>query len=271
MGILNTTPDSFSDGGEFAESGQALDHALEMEAEGAAIIDIGGESTRPGAAEVGVEEELARVVPVVRAFARARGDGTLISVDTSKAEVAEAAVAVGADVINDVSGLCGDRRMLETAAGCGAGLVVMHMKGNPRTMQASPEYGDVVSEVREFFEERLESCDAAGIDRGRLCFDPGIGFGKSLDHNLELLRRLPELRVGDRPLLIGVSRKSFIGKLVGSDAVADRSWGTVALTAFTTELGVEIHRVHEVRPNLEAMRMAEAIRYGAPASDPGGR
>lgn len=262
MGILNTTPDSFSDGGEFSGLRAALEHAREMEAEGAAIIDVGGESTRPGAAEVEVEEELERVVPVIREFARARRPATMISVDTSKPEVAEAAVAAGADVINDVTGLRGDERMLEVAAECGAGLVVMHMKGTPRTMQASPEYADVVSEVREFFEERLESCQSAGIDPERICFDPGIGFGKSLQHNLELLRRLPELRVGTRPLLIGVSRKSFIGKLVGSDAVAKRSWGTVALTAYARELGVEVHRVHEVRPNLEALRMAEAISFG---------
>ncbi len=262
MGILNTTPDSFSDGGEFADLEQALAHASGMEQEGAAIIDVGGESTRPGAAEVGVEEELARVVPVIEQFFRLRQAGTLISIDTSKAAVARAAVEAGADVINDVTGLRGDAAMLEVVARCGAGLVIMHMKGTPRTMQASPEYVDVVSEVREFFEERLELCQSAGIDPERICFDPGIGFGKSLQHNLELLRHLPELRVGTRPLLIGVSRKSFIGKLVGSDAVAERSWGTVALTAYARELGVEVHRVHEVRPNLEALRMAEAISSG---------
>lgn len=259
MGILNTTPDSFSDGGEFATIARALAHACEMEAEGAAIIDVGGESTRPGAAEVGEEEELARVVPVVEQFSRLRHPGTLISVDTSKAEVAQAAVAAGAEVINDVTGLRGDPRMLEVAAGCKAGLVIMHMKGTPRTMQEAPHYADVVAEVREFFEAALARCLGAGIDAGRICFDPGIGFGKTLEHNLALLRGLPGLRVAGRPLLIGVSRKSFIGKLVGDRGMAERSWGTVALTAYAREQGVEVHRVHEVRANLEAMRMAEAI------------
>lgn len=259
MGILNTTPDSFSDGGEFSEIGRALDHALAMEAEGAAIIDVGGESTRPGAEEVAEAEELARVVPVIGRLAALRQPGTLISVDTSKARVAEAAVAAGADVINDVTGLRGDERMLEVAAGCGAGLVVMHMKGRPRTMQAAPQYRDVVAEVRAFFEDSLLRCQAAGIAVERLCFDPGIGFGKTLANNLELLRGIRELRVAGRPLLIGVSRKSFIGKLVGGGSLADRSWATVALSAHAREQGVEVHRVHEVRANLEALRMAEAI------------
>ena len=259
MGILNTTPDSFSDGGEFQNVEQAVRHALAMESEGAAILDVGGESTRPGAAEVAGTEELARVLPVIEALAGQRQPGTLISVDTSKARVAAAAVAAGADIINDVTGLLGDMRMLDIAAGCDAGLVIMHMKGTPRTMQAAPEYGDVVAEVRAFFEESLSRCERAGIDAERVCLDPGIGFGKTLDHNLDLLRGLGDLRVGDRPLLIGVSRKSFIGKLLGSEAIADRSWATVALTAHARELGVEIHRVHEVRANFEAVRMAEAI------------
>jgi dihydropteroate synthase len=261
MGILNATPDSFSDGGEFSDLQRAVTHGLEMEAQGAAIIDVGGESTRPGAADVAEAEELARVVPVVRGLAGALRSqpGTMISIDTSKAAVARAAVAAGAEVINDVTGLLGDEAMLEVAATCDAGLVIMHMKGKPRTMQQVPEYADVVGEVRAFFEAALVRCERAGIDAGRICFDPGIGFGKTLKHNLELLRGLRELRVGGRPLLIGVSRKSFIGKLVGSGEMADRSWATVALTAYARELGVEVHRVHEVRANFEAMRMAEAI------------
>ena len=262
MGILNTTPDSFSDGGEFSNLEGAVSHALEMEAEGAAIIDIGGESTRPGAADVSEADELQRVVPVIRELVSLRKAGTLLSIDTSKASVAAAAIEAGADIINDVTGLLGDEAMLATAGACEAGLVIMHMKGTPRTMQAAPNYDDVVREVREFFEQGLERCEQAGIDPQRVCFDPGIGFGKTLEHNLELLRALPDLRVADRPLLVGVSRKSFVGKLVGSDEISDRSWGTVALTAHARELGAEIHRVHEVRANLEAMRMAEAIIVG---------
>ena len=259
MGILNTTPDSFSDGGEFSEVERAVAHALEMEAEGAAIIDVGGESTRPGAEEVSEVHELNRVLPVIEEFSERRRAGTMISVDTSKAGVAEAGIAAGAEIINDVTGLMGDPRMAEAAAGCGAGLVIMHMKGTPRTMQEAPNYDDVVSEVRTFFEQSLIRCERAGIEPARVCFDPGIGFGKTLEHNLELLRGLRELRVGGRPLLIGVSRKSFIGKLVRSEALEDRSWATVALTAHARELGVEVHRVHEVRANLEALRMTEAI------------
>ena len=262
MGILNTTPDSFSDGGQFYDLDQAVAHGLAMEAEGAAIIDVGGESTRPGADEVSAADELDRVLPVIGRLAEALKPDTLISVDTSKASVAEAALQAGAAVINDVTGLLGDVRMLEVAANCDAGLVVMHMKGTPRTMQSTPRYDDVVFEVREFFEQSFERCTRAGIDPERLCFDPGIGFGKSLEHNLALLRGIGDLRVGGRPLLLGVSRKSFIGKLVGDDSIAARSWGTVALTAHARESGAEIHRVHEVRPNVEAMRMAEAIVFG---------
>ena len=259
MGILNTTPDSFSDGGEFSAVGAAVAHALQMEAEGAGIIDVGGESTRPGAAEVSEDEECERVIPVIRRLSRELSERTLISVDTSKASVAEAALAEGADIINDVTGLQGDERMLEVAASCEAGLVIMHMQGTPRTMQAAPAYDDVVREVREFFEASLGRCSRAGIDPRRICFDPGIGFGKSLEHNLELLRGIARLRVPRRPLLVGVSRKSMIGKLIGSDAVDDRSWGTVALTAYARDLGAEIHRVHEVRANLDALRMIDAI------------
>jgi len=259
MGILNTTPDSFSDGGEFFDLDQAVDHALEMEAEGAAIIDVGGESTRPGAAEVNEDDEMRRVIPVIEQIVGRKKAETLISIDTSKASVAREAVEAGADVINDVTGLLGDVRMLEVAAECDAGLVIMHMKGTPRTMQAAPEYEDVVAEVRDFFMERLATCERAGIDPRRICFDPGIGFGKTVEHNLQLMRGLEDLRVTDRPLLLGVSRKSFIGKLIGSERIEDRSWGTVALTAFAREAGVEIYRVHEVRANLEAMRMVEAI------------
>lgn len=256
MGILNVTPDSFSDGGQFHSLEQGLAHAREMIAEGTDIIDVGGESTRPGANPVGEEEELARTVPVIEAIRR-EWDG-LISIDTSKARVAAAAMEAGAHIVNDVTGLR-DPALVEVCRATKAGVVVMHMQGEPRTMQYSPQYEDVVGEVREFFEERLASLTEAGIAESALCFDPGIGFGKTLAHNCALLERLNELQVHDRPLLVGLSRKSFIGKLLNDDDPAKREWPTVALTAATRERGAMIHRVHAVRPNREALRMVEAI------------
>ena len=260
MGILNATPDSFSDGGRFSGVAAALEHARRMIAEGAEIIDVGGESTRPGAAVVSVDDEIARTRPVVAAL---RADwGGLISIDTMKAPVAAAALEAGADIVNDVSGLTSDPAMVEVCAKGGCGVVVMHMQGDPRTMQLAPSYDDVVAEVRGFFEERLVALIAEGIDPEAVCFDPGIGFGKSVEHNLALLRAVPDLVVGGRPLLLGVSRKSFIGKVLGSADLADRAWPTVAITARTRESGVMIHRVHEVKPNVEALRMTEAILHG---------
>lgn len=256
MGILNVTPDSFSDGGEHCGVGTALDHARRMIAEGAELVDIGGESTRPGAAVIPVDEEISRTVPVIAAL-RAEWDG-LISIDTSKAAVAAAAVAAGADIVNDVSGLA-DPGMPGVCAESGCGVVVMHMQGRPGTMQEAPSYGDVVAEVREFFAERLESLVAAGIGVEALCFDPGIGFGKTLEHNLALLRALAEISVAGRPLLLGVSRKSFIGRILGTEGLDSREWPTVAITAGAREKGVMLHRVHAVRPNVEALRMTEAI------------
>ena len=257
MGILNVTPDSFSDGGEHDDTGTALEHARRMIGEGAAIIDIGGESTRPGAREVPVAEEIARTVPVVAAL-RAEWAG-LISIDTSKAAVAVAALAAGADIVNDVSGLLADPEMAGVCARSGCGVVVMHMLGEPRTMQTAPRYDDVVAEVREFFARRLADLTAAGISPETLCFDPGIGFGKNLDHNLALLRALDQLAPAGRPLLLGVSRKSFIGKLLETNDLTLRDWPTVAITAQAREKGVMLHRVHAVRPNREALRMTEAI------------
>ena len=257
MGILNVTPDSFSDGGAHFEVERAITHARQMIAEGVEIIDIGGESTRPGAAVVAVDEEIARTVPVIAALREEWGG--LISIDTSKAAVAEAAIAAGADIVNDVSGLLADPEMTSTCARSSCGVVVMHMQGSPQTMQNSPSYRDVVAEVRGFFEERFTMLTAAGIDPLALCFDPGIGFGKTLDHHLALLRALGELSVVGRPLLLGVSRKSFIGKILGSDDLSAREWPTVAITSNAREKGVMLHRVHAVRPNLEALRMTEAI------------
>ena len=257
MGILNVTPDSFSDGGEHLELATALDHARRMIEEGAELIDIGGESTRPGAAVVPAEHEIARTVPVIAAL-RAEWDG-LISIDTTKAAVARAALAAGADIVNDVSGLLADPGMAGVCAASGCGVVVMHMQGTPQTMQAAPCYADVVAEVRAFFQERLATLTAAGIDPAALCFDPGIGFGKTLDHNLALLRALGEISVEGRPLLLGVSRKSFIGKILGTADLDAREWPTVAITSNAREQGVMLHRVHSVRPNMEALRMTEAI------------
>jgi len=257
MGILNVTPDSFSDGGRHHRLQAALAHARRMIAEGAEIIDIGGESTRPGALPVTAEEEATRILPVLTAL-RAEWDG-LISIDTMKATVALAAIGTGADIVNDVSGLRADPHMAGLCAAAGCGVVVMHMLGDPRTMQHAPHYDDVVAELRGFFHERLETLTAAGIEEQAMCFDPGIGFGKDLDHNLALLRALDTLAPPGRPLLLGVSRKSFIARLLESDELALRHWPTVAVTARAREMGVMLHRVHEVRANREALQMVEAI------------
>ena len=257
MGIVNVTPDSFSDGGRFLDTGRAVEHALHLLAEGADILDFGGESTRPGAEPVSAEEEIRRVIPVIRAIrSQTRA---LLSIDTMKASVARAALAAGADIINDVTGLGGDPGMIQLAAETTAGLVVMHMRGTPASMQQAPAYQDVVTEVRSYFERRLHVLTDAGIDPERIVFDPGFGFGKTLDHNLQLLRHLPDLRIANRPLLVGISRKSMLSLLSGLDNVADRHWPTVALTAWLREQGADIHRVHEVAPNTQSLRMIEAI------------
>lgn len=263
MGILNATPDSFSDGGRHWTLAAGLQHAREMIAQGAEILDIGGESTRPGAAPVSAEEEMARVLPLIAALRE--GSEVLISIDTSKAEVARAALAAGADIVNDVTGLRDDR-MVDVCRQARCGVVIMHMRGEPRSMQQDPHYTDVVGEVAGFFHERHTTLTAAGIDPAALCYDPGIGFGKTVEHNLALLRHLGRLPVDGRPLLLGVSRKSFIGKVLGDLAMDQREWPTVALTAWGREAGVRIHRVHEVRRNVEALRMTEAILHGISAA-----
>ena len=257
MGILNVTPDSFSDGGRHAELARALAHARQMIAEGAEIIDIGGESTRPGALPVSAEGEMERTEPVVAAL-RAEWDG-LISIDTSKAAVARAALAAGADIVNDVSGLRQDPMLAEVCAASGCGVIVMHMLGEPRTMQVQPQYTEVVAEVRGFFVERLASLTAMGIAAEALCFDPGIGFGKTLEHNFTLLRRLEDLEVGGRPLMLGVSRKSFIGHALGISDPVSRESPTVAITVFARQHNVRLHRVHDVGPNIQALHMIEAL------------
>ena len=259
MGILNVTPDSFSDGGDFLNAGRAVEHALAMLVEGAAIIDVGGESTRPGAAPVPADEEIRRVVPVVAAILSKHPE-CLISVDTSKAVVARAALAHGAAIVNDVTALRGDPELANAVAEYGAGVVLMHMQGEPRTMQNQPVYADVVGEVRAFFLERLAAARAAGISPEQVAFDPGIGFGKTVAHNLTLLRELAALGVEDRPLVLGVSRKSFLGKVSGAETMGERLWPTVALTGVLRERGARVLRVHEVRPNLLALRTVEALR-----------
>lgn len=258
MGILNVTPDSFSDGGRYETQATALAQAERMLSEGAAILDVGGESTRPGAEDVPEEEETRRVVPVI-AEIRERFPRAAVSVDTSKPAVARRALEAGAHIINDVTGFR-DPEMIEAAAEYDAGCVVMHMQGTPRTMQQSPSYENVVREIADFFRERLASMQSAGIAPEAIVFDPGIGFGKSFDHNLALLNHLEELEIEGRPLLLGVSRKSFLGKLIDSDAPEERDWPTAAVTSLAVEKGVLLHRVHAVGPNREAMRMTEAMR-----------
>lgn len=256
MGIVNVTPDSFSDGGRFNDPGRAVEHAFMLLAQGADILDIGGESTRPGAEPVSEAEELHRVLPVIRAV-RSQTQA-LISIDTMKAAVARAALDAGADIINDVTGLRGDAAMPRVAADSKAGLVVMHMTGTPQTMQNQPQYEDVVAEVGSYFDNRLRVLEGEGIDPERIVLDPGFGFGKTLEHNLALMRALPQLSTR-RPLLVGVSRKSMIARVMHSDAMEDRFWPTIALSAYAREHGARIIRVHDVKPNCDALRMMEAI------------
>lgn len=257
MGIVNVTPDSFSDGGSFLDAGRAVEHGLKLVEEGADILDIGGESTRPGAEPVEEAEELRRVIPVIRTLRSVTK--TLISIDTMKAAVARAALEAGADIINDVTGLRGDPAMSRVAAETDAGLVVMHMTGTPRTMQQKPEYLDVVADVGAHFAERLRTLESIGIARERIVLDPGFGFGKTLEHNVALMRALPQLAEAGCPLLVGVSRKSMIARLLEEDGLETRDWPTVALTSHMRELGARIFRVHEVKANVQALRMTEAI------------
>ncbi len=257
MGILNATPDSFSDGGRYSNADAAIEHGLRMAEEGADIIDVGGESTRPGAAPVSPGQELRRVIPVINGLAqRTRA---AISIDTSKAAVARAAVDAGAEIINDVTALCGDPEMAAVAAATGAGLILMHMLGTPRTMQAEPRYNDVVREVADFLRARIDAAHAAGIAPDRFAVDPGIGFGKTAEHNLQLVAGLGEFAQLGRPVLLGVSRKSFLAAAAGCGSPEDRDAATVALTALGRSLGGRIFRVHAVRWNVHALRATEAV------------
>ncbi len=254
MGVVNVTPDSFSDGGLFLEPEAAIAHGEQLVRDGAEILDVGGESTRPGAVEVDEAEELRRTKPVVAGL---KGK-TTISIDTSKHVVAKAAIDAGASIVNDVTALRGDPEMAALCAEREVGVVLMHMPGNPRTMQDNPTYGDVVDDIKGFLAERVEAAVAAGIGEERIWLDPGIGFGKTLEHNLELLRRLGELRELGRPLVVGTSRKSFIGKVDGSP-VEERDGGTIASSVLAAAEGAAVLRVHDVAEIADAMRVANAI------------
>ena len=257
MGILNVTPDSFFDGGKFFAAEKAVEHGLRMVEEGAQIIDVGGESTRPGAEPVAAEEELRRVIPVIEQL-RAKID-TVISIDTSKAQVARAAIRAGASIVNEVTGGRSDAGIMPLVAETRSAFIVMHMQGNPRTMQVEPRYTDVVAEVADFFRQQYARALECGIHPMAIAFDPGIGFGKTLQHNLDLLARFDELRVHDRPLVIGVSRKSFLAKMIDSPEMRDRLAPAVALTSFLRARGANVFRVHDVKENVNALRVTETI------------
>ena len=255
MGVVNVTPDSFSDAGLFLDPGAAIDHGLQLAEEGAGILDVGGESTRPGADPVAADEELRRVLPVVEALAAA---GHRVSIDTTKLEVARAALAAGATLVNDVSAFRFAPDMAGVVADAGADCCLMHMLGDPRTMQADPRYEDVVGEVKAFLEERLAFATAEGVPEERIWLDPGIGFGKTVEHNLELLRRLGEIVALGRPVVVGTSRKSFLGKLAGGRAEDQRLPGTIATNVLAFERGASVFRVHDVAPVADALKVAAA-------------
>jgi dihydropteroate synthase len=256
MGIINVTPDSFSDGGLFLDPAAAVRHGLELEGQGARILDVGGESTRPGAEPVSAEVELERVLGVVDGLVAA-GVGTQLSVDTSKAAVAAAALAAGARFVNDVTAFRGDPEMAAVVAAADADCCLMHMLGEPRTMQRDPRYEDVVDEVRAFLVGRIEFAVGAGVPLGRIIIDPGIGFGKTIAHNLELLRRLGELVAIGPPVMVGTSRKSFLGRLTGR-GVDDRIAATIATNVIALERGARLFRVHDVAPVVDALTVAAA-------------
>ena len=259
MGVINVTPDSFSDGGNFTAASAAVDHGLRLVDEGAEILDIGGESTRPGAPPVTAEEELRRVLPVIEGLAAKTG--AALSIDTSKASVARAAVAAGAEIINDVTALQGDDDMARVAAESACAVVLMHMRGTPRTMQQDPHYDDVVAEVSAHLAQRVDAARAAGIVADRIAIDPGIGFGKTVEHNLQLIAGLGRFAALGHPVLLGVSRKSFLATAAQCPNVEDRDVPTAVLTAEGYRLGARIFRVHAVQPNVQALRLAEALAY----------
>ena len=258
VGVLNVTPDSFSDGGEFVRPADAIAHGHRLHEEGAALVDVGGESTRPGAEAVSAEEEIARIEPVLEGLA-----GIPISIDTSKSEVARRALALGAVLVNDITALRGDPDLAGVVAEGGAYLCLMHMQGEPRTMQLAPHYDDVVSEVARFLEERLEFAVLQGIPEERVCLDPGFGFGKTPDQNLELVRSLDRIVSIGRPVLVGLSRKSTLGKVLGDPAATrGTTAASVAASVVAFERGASLLRVHDVRENVEALAVAAAVERG---------
>lgn len=265
MGVVNATPDSFSERRRFVDAEDAATHALSLVAAGADIIDVGGESTRPGAADVPVTEELRRVLPVIEAIERR--SSVRLSIDTRKPEVARAAVAAGAAVWNDVSALTYSPDSLETAAGLDCSIVLMHAQGEPATMQRAPQYENLVEEVLAFLDRRIAACEAAGISRDRLVVDPGIGFGKSVEHNLALLANLARFRAFGAPVLLGVSRKSFIGRLDDGALAGDRLAGSIAAALEGWRRGAAVLRVHDVAETRQALRVAAAIAGAGPAED----
>ncbi len=258
MGVVNVTPDSFSDGGDAFEPAAAIERGLALHAAGAAIVDVGGESTRPGAEPVSIDEERARIVPVIEELTRS---GAIVSVDTRHAAVMEAAIAAGATVVNDVTALAGDPASLPLMAAGDAAIVLMHMQGDPRTMQLAPYYDDVVAEVCGWLRERMAACEAAGIARNRLAIDPGIGFGKTLEHNLAILSHLDAFAELGRPIVLGVSRKSFIGRLSREEPPKARLAGSLAAGLFAVAQGVQILRVHDVAETRQALAVWQAIAH----------
>jgi dihydropteroate synthase len=260
VGILNVTPDSFSDGGDFLDPDAAAEHAVTMLDEGAGILDLGGESTRPGSEPVSPEGEIRRVVPVVERILAVRPEA-VISVDTYRAETATAALEAGASLVNDVTALRGDPSMATVVEEAGCPVILMHMQGEPKTMQMEPHYEDAVREVKDFLDRRAEHAGAAGIRPENIIVDPGIGFGKNLEHNLELLRNLDVIVALGFPVLVGASRKRFIGSITGVQEARERIFGTVATTVLAYERGATFFRVHDVRANREALAVAEAVLH----------
>lgn len=260
MGVLNVTPDSFSDGGRYSDVTAAVARAHELAGAGADVIDVGGESTRPGSEPVGAAEQIRRVVPVIRAVAGRIP--AVISIDTGLAQVAEAALDAGATIINDIYGGTLDPHLIPVAAKQRVPLVLMHMQGRPATMQRDPRYTDVMAEVIEFLRGRIETAVALGVERSRILIDPGIGFGKAMGHNLELIRRLSELKMLGRPTVVGVSRKGFIGRITGEDVASGRPFGTAAAVAWALASGADLVRVHDVGPMSQVVRMIGAIQTG---------
>ncbi len=258
MGVVNVTPDSFSDGGLYMDAGAAIAHARRLVSEGAVLVDVGGESTRPGAAPVTADEELVRVEPVLEGLA-----GVPVSIDTSKARVAERALELGAELVNDVTALRGEPELAGVVAGHGAYLCLMHMQGEPRTMQVAPRYDDVVSDVLGFLEERVEHAVSAGIPEDRICVDPGIGFGKTPDQNLELVRRLGEIASLGRPVVVGFSRKSTLGKILGDpEARTGSAAASIGAAVAAFQHGAWMIRAHDVRETVEALAVASAVERG---------